>query len=113
MKKCCDYTASMLRQMVAIQRLNKTADGAGGWEKSWSSIGTAHAYMRASGGGERFFADRLNMEIRYVAVIRYRENIQASDRIIYDGKAYQIRSIVDVEFKKKWLELSLEEGVAN
>lgn len=110
--KCCDYTASMLRHMVALQRVTKTADGAGGWDKSWTTIATLYAYMRASGGGERFFADRLNMEIRYVAVIRYRENIQASDRIVFDGKAYQIRSIIDVEFKKKWLELTLEEGVA-
>lgn len=110
--KCCDMTSSMLRQSIIIQRLSKTADGAGGWEKSWSAIGSTWAYMRASGGGERFFADRLNMEIRYLATIRYRTNIQASDRIIYDGKAYQIRSIIDLEFKKKWLELALEEGVA-
>lgn len=110
--KCCDMTSSMLRQSIIIQRLIKTADGAGGWEKSWSAIGSTWAYMRASGGGERFSADRLNMEIRYTATIRYRSNIQASDRIIYDGKAYQIRSIVDLEFKKKWLELTLEEGVA-
>lgn len=110
--KCCDMTASMLRHKVLIQRLNKTADEAGGWEKSWSSIGSTWAYMRASGGGERFFGDRLNMEIRYTATIRYRADLLPSDRIIFEGKPYQIRSIIDLEFKKKWLELSLEEGVA-
>jgi SPP1 family predicted phage head-tail adaptor len=111
--KCCEMTAAMLRQKVQIQRLNKAGDGAGGWEKSWSSIGWTFAYMRATGGGERFFADRLNMEIRYKATIRYRADLLPSDRILFEGKAYQIRSIIDIEFKKKWLELSLEEGVAS
>jgi len=110
--KCCDMTAGMLRHKVIIQRLLKTPDGSGGWTRDWSSVGVAHAYMRASGGSERYGSDRLNSEVRYKATIRWRDNIAANDRILFDGKAFNIRTVIDLEFRKQWLELDLEDGVA-
>lgn len=110
--KCCDITAGMLRHSVFIQRLHKIPDGAGGWIKEWVSIGSSFAFVRAQNGNERFGADRLNAEVRYKAVIRWRNDISTADRIIFEEKAYQIRSIIDVEFRKKFLDLDLESGVA-
>jgi SPP1 family predicted phage head-tail adaptor len=102
----------MLRHPVLIQRLIKTPDGSGGWTKDWSSVGGTWAYIRATGGSEAFTNDRLNGVVRYKATIRYRDNLTVADRILFEEKPYQITAVIDMEFRKKWLELDLVSGVA-
>jgi SPP1 family predicted phage head-tail adaptor len=110
--KCCDLTAGMLRHSVTIQRLNKTPDGAGGWTKDWETILTTKAYIRVTGGTEQNSQDRLNWVQRQFAYVRYSAVIQAKDRLVFQGKNYQIRNLNNVEFRNKYLELDLESGVA-
>jgi SPP1 family predicted phage head-tail adaptor len=110
--KCCDITAGMLRHHVVIERLTKTPDGLGGWVKSWGLVAITRAYMRVTGGSEVNSQDRLNMVQRQRAYIRYRSDLLPNDRLVFDGKPFQIRVINDLEFRKKWLELDLESGVA-
>jgi SPP1 family predicted phage head-tail adaptor len=110
--KCCDITAGMLRHSVSLQRVVKTADGAGGFTHTWSTIATLRAFLRVTGANESTGQDRLNMSQRQKATIRYRSDLLPNDRILFQGKAYQIRGISDIEFRKKYLELDLESGVA-
>lgn len=112
MVKCCDVTAGMLRHSVSLQRVNKVADGLGGFTHTWATVATLRAFLRVSGANETVGQDRLNMTQRQKAVIRYRTDIRPNDRILFDGKAYQIRGISDIEFRKKYLDLDLESGVA-
>jgi len=112
MTKCCDVTAGMLRHTVSLQRVTKTADGAGGFTHTWATIASLKAYLRVSGANERTDQERLNMTQRQKAIIRYRADILPNDRILFEGKPYQIRGISDLEFRKKYLDLDLESGVS-
>jgi SPP1 family predicted phage head-tail adaptor len=110
--KCCDIFAGMLRNKIQIQRLLKTPDGSGGWTKTWIPLGSTWAYIRATGASEQFSQDRLNGVVRYKATIRYKADLTVADRVVFEGKNYQIRAVVDIEFRKKWMELDLESGVS-
>jgi SPP1 family predicted phage head-tail adaptor len=110
--KCCDVTAGMLRHTVALERLTKTPDGAGGFVKAWNSLASVKAYMKVSSGSEQFSQDRLNAVQRVRAYIRYRSDLLPNDRLVFQGKNYQIRNINNLEFKNKYLELDLDSGVA-
>lgn len=110
--KCCDVTASKLRNRIEIQEIVITEDGAGGNTRTWKTIQSVWAMLRQTGGGERYQNDRLTATANFKATIRYRADISPVNRIVYKGLAYQIRSVDNVEFANKFLDLTLENGVA-
>jgi SPP1 family predicted phage head-tail adaptor len=110
--KCGDYSASDLTTPVRFERRVRTPDGAGGWAEAWQTIRTTRAYMKGLSGYERFTSDRLNAETKDRAVIRYYADLRPADRLVTDGKAYNITYIDDVERKHRWMVLDLAGGVA-
>jgi SPP1 family predicted phage head-tail adaptor len=61
---------------------------------------------------ERLQAMQLETPITHTIYIRYRDDLVPRDRILFRGRLFNIRSIVDMEEKKIFLELKAEEGVA-
>lgn len=110
--KCCDVTAGMLREKLFIQRETLTQDALGGDVKEFSSIGSTFGYVQPTGGGERFFGQQLEATITHKIVIRFRTNINPADRILLRGEPLQIRRILNLEMRDKFLELHCEQGVA-
>lgn len=110
--KCCDMTAGMLRTPVQLQSETRTADGGGGFTRTWTTYATPRAHVTQTGGSERFTHERLSATTILRAVIRYRSDVQPQHRAVIRGKTYQIRQVNDVEFRRRWLELALEGGVA-
>lgn len=110
--RCCDITAGKLKNRIELQQLVIVEDGAGGNTRTWKTIQSVWAMLRQTGGGERLQNDRLTATANFKATIRYRAGISAVNRIVFQGKAYQIRSVDNIEFANKYLELTLENGVA-
>ena len=110
--KCCDVTAGKLKNRIQLQELIIVEDGAGGNTRTWKTIQSVWAMLRQTSGSERYQNDRLTAIANFRATIRYRDDISPVNRIVFQGKAYQIRSVDNVEFENKWLDLTLENGVA-
>jgi SPP1 family predicted phage head-tail adaptor len=110
--KCSEYHAGMLSTPVTIQRRVRTADGAGGWNETWTTIRSTRAFIKGLSGYERMTSDRLNAETKDRAVIRYWAGLLPSDRMVIDGLAHNITYINDVERKKRWMVIDLSGGVA-
>lgn len=121
--KCCDITAGKLKSLISIEVNTPTDDGEGGYTDDWAADpeGGVWAMVRAVGGAERFFADRLQPGNRYRFVIRFRGSVRdpgapyysAKDRIVYNGRTYGIESVVDVEDERKYLEIVAIENKAS
>ena len=62
-------------------------------------------------GRERVFANRLNATGDTIATIHYRADLNESMKVVYRGKEYQIRSIINLEEADRFLQLALERGV--
>lgn len=110
--KCCDLTASMLKHRVRIERLNLVEDDMGGQSHTWTLVSQPWAYIKQRSGNEYFQGERLNGLAGFRAVLRYSPLITEVNRLVYLGKAYQIRSVENIEFANQWLDLTLESGVA-
>lgn len=110
--KCCDITPGMLRHSVELQSQTNTPNGSGGFTKSWSTYATVRAGMKATSGWERSAADRLDAQTKNKLTIRYRADIKESDRVLFRGRAYNIRFIDNVEFRDRWMVIDLDGGVA-
>ena len=110
--KCCDMTAGMLREPVEFQAQVITSVGGGASEITYTNKANVRGHFKPISGNERLYAERLDATTRNRLVIRYRSDLTESDRVIIRGRAYQIRSIINTEFRNKFLEIDLDGGVA-
>lgn len=113
--KCCDLTAGMLRHTVAFENPPAVNDGQGGFEGAWTPIATAAAVrgaLKPASGNERYFAGQLESPITHHFYTRYRTDITSKARMVYEGRLFQVRAILDIEERKRWFDITLEEGVA-
>jgi SPP1 family predicted phage head-tail adaptor len=104
----------MLRTPVTFQRKTRVPNGSGGFTDTWSTLANSatRAHVKSLSGFERLQADRLNAQTRERLVCRYFAGLLPKDRVLIEGRPYQIRFINDVERRKKWYEIDLDGGVA-
>lgn len=107
---CCDLTAGKLRNVIDIERETETSLPGGGASVAWNVIASPRAYMKPMSGGERLQAMRLEASVTQRIFIRYRSDIKTSDRINYKGRLMQIRALINLEERNKWLEIYADEG---
>lgn len=109
--KCCELTAGKLRTPIVIQQYTDVSDGMGGVVKTWVPVLTVRSMWKHATMYERLQAMKLNAGVLHRVYIRYSSVPTAKHRIFYKGQAYQIRGVVDIEERGRWLELAVEEGV--
>jgi SPP1 family predicted phage head-tail adaptor len=104
----------MLKEPIAIQRMTRTSDGAGGQTQSWATVSGApiRAAVLPLSGSERYQFDRLDATASLKVTVRYVAGLLESDRIVIRNRNHNIRYIKNVEFADKWLELIVDAGVA-
>ena len=114
MLDCSKYSAGMLKDIVEIQEATRASDGKGGIIKSWSALSGAptRGMMRAVSGGERFASARTEATTTHRLVVRYFDGLQNGHRVMFRSKAFNITFINNVDYADKWLEISLQGGVA-
>ena len=108
------YRVGELDQRIAFQEMTKTPDGLGGNTVVWSTItnGDAWAHVRPASGREVTEFDRVNAEAKYLFVVRNRQDIQDSYRILWDGEPFNIRLRKQPKTRTLYLEIDGERGVA-
>ena len=55
---------------------------------------------------------QLESPLTHAIIIRYTDDILTVDRVNFNGRLMQIRSVRNIEEMNRWIELSCEEGVA-
>ena len=110
--KCCEIYAGKLRNPIQIERLALTPDGTGGNSQTWAVNKNLKAFIKTVSGGEYLHSQRLEARLSHRIYIRYTADILNTDRVVYKGRYFQIRAIINIEEQNKWIELHCEEGVA-
>ena len=108
------YRPGELDQRVTLQKEEFTADGMGGQTSAWVDQATVWAHVRARTGRERLHSDMLAAEGGYMVVIRNRRDldIDASWRVLWRGKALNVRFLEDNGPRDMYLVLDCDQGVA-
>ncbi len=107
--------AGSLRHRACFERAADVADGAGGSTRTWAPFLTVWARWQPERGGERVAAGRLESAVAGVLTVRRSTDscaVTAADRVVLDGNTYQIRSIVNAAGRDRFLEMTIERGVA-
>ena len=106
-------SAGRLRNRITIQAPTHTPDGIGGQLTTWDDLTTVWAEVLPANGGESF---RLGIERKsqfYRVTIRYRSDITAAHRLVWNDVAMNIRTCADPDGRREALLISAETGVAD
>lgn len=114
-------TVSRLRHRLTLQQETQTADGAGGYTRTWSDVadvwaeiisvsGTASSGSR--GGKEILFAGQLQSQVTHKILLRYRDGVTAGMRLVFENRAFNIITLADTGENRDTLELLVIEGIA-
>ena len=101
-----------LRYRVDLQSGTESSDGAGGCTVAHKTIAQIYADIRPSGGSEQYRQGKIQEKVTHKIFIRFREEIDSSWRIQYEGRTFQIKNIINVQERDRFLQLLCEEGVA-
>lgn len=107
--------AGLLRDRVAFQRQAEEGDDGGGQAVAWSTQFTVWGGFRPERGRERLEADRLESAVAGVLTVRSSSQtgqVTAEWRAVIDGEPYQIRAITNPDRRGRFLEMTVERGVA-
>ena len=113
-------TASRLKHRMTLQQEVTSADGAGGYVKSWADvaqlwaeitpISTTGAANGRMSGRELLLGGQLQPEISHRITLRFQEGVTPAMRLVYDGRIFNIRHVANVQEQGEVLELLAQEG---
>ena len=101
-------------QRITLQRLVKTPDGAGGYTESWANLPAnpcPWAKVTAKSGRESMVEGRIAAQFTVLFEIYNRDDVTETDRILWQGAAYNIRGIRREGGRALRLVIEAERGV--
>ena len=110
-----------MRYRLEIQAQARVSDGGGGASVSWTKVVEVYADIQPQRATESVFGrdNQMREVASHTIVIRYRKGVTAAHRLLQtykrDGVAatrtFNIKGVLNVDNRSKFLELSCEEGV--
>lgn len=97
--------AGKLDQRVTVERFTTTTDSWGQPIETWAPLFTCWAAVEPLVGREFIAAQAAQSEVTARIRMRYRPGLTAQDRVIHDGKTYNIVSVIDVRSENRELVL--------
>lgn len=97
-----------LRDRIAILKKQVITDTSGYSQETWLTIAETWAMVEGLKGREYFTAAAVSAEKKIKITIRYRSDIKSDMRIKHDNLYYEIKSIVDLDGRKRYLQLICE-----
>jgi SPP1 family predicted phage head-tail adaptor len=101
-----------LRHTATLQREQRVPDGGGGYALSWIAVVTLRVEVEPLSGRERLHAGQLESSVTHRVTARWRSGITAGMRLLFRSRPLNIRTVINIEERDRWLELMCEEGVA-
>ena len=99
-----------LKKRVTIQRRSQSVDEYGGQSVAWQDLATVWASFEPTGGKE----DPQSGQVRAVATfkigMRFFDGLTPADRLVYNGRVFDIVNINDVEELHREFDITAREG---
>jgi SPP1 family predicted phage head-tail adaptor len=97
--------AGTLRQRITIQRKTHTQNALGEPVVVWTKVATVWTERKTLRGREFDSAGTEQAEYMNVYTLRYRDDISEEMQVIDEGQAHNIRQVLDIDGRKRMLEL--------
>ena len=100
-----------LTEPIELHSLTSTGDGMGGATAAWAKYADVWAHIRPLAGGESQGAARTEGTSKYLVVIRNRDDVRDTHKIVWNGRELNIRFPRARGTRDLYLEIEAEVGV--
>lgn len=103
-----------LRHKITIQKQNNNSDKQDDYGQPldiWVDVARSWASINPISGKEIFAAETVSSEITHKIKIRYRSGITPDMRIVFNGRIFEIKSIINFQERNIDLQLMCKELV--
>lgn len=100
-----------LNQRVRIEKRQSGQDDFGQAVLTWVPLCTTWAEVLPLRGREFFAAAQVQQEHSIKVRLRYRHDIDAGMRLVWNGRAHDITGVIALEGGRQWLEIMALAGV--
>lgn len=84
-----------MNRRVLFQSRSLTPDAGGGYTEAVVDLAETWAYVEPLEGDEQLRAMQTGMKRPHRFTVRYRENVGGATGLVYAGRAFDVRSVVD------------------
>ncbi len=107
----------MLRRRFRLEERVLTDAGGGGHTQTWNELSTIWGSLDPISARERWNAHKLEPNVTHRIITRYRPDIRVNEdqHLALDTlpeRQFNIRGVINIEERDKFMELLVEEGVA-
>ncbi len=115
--KIKDVKVGKLRRKFSLQRREKTPDGAGGFTFTWPEEAVIWGSLDPLSARETWTAQKLEVPVTHRMVTRWTKSLTVDEnkRLVLEGQAdriFNIRGVINIEERDRFLDVLVEEGVA-
>lgn len=103
--------AGQLRHRLSLQSPTITNTSTGTITEAWGTVATIWGSVEPLRGREFYDSALINSDVTARIVIRYTSDIEPNYRIVYDNRTFLIESIVDIDERRKEMNLMVTEEV--
>jgi SPP1 family predicted phage head-tail adaptor len=100
-----------MTELIELHSLTSTSDGMGGSTQAWAKYADVWAHIRPLSGSEREGAMRTEGTAKHLIVIRNRDDVRDTHKIVWGARELNIRFIRSRGPRDLYLELEAEVGV--
>jgi SPP1 family predicted phage head-tail adaptor len=100
-----------LNKHVTIQRRGTGQDSVGQAEEAWGDVTTVWASIQPISGRNYFNASGERAEVTHQIMTRYGPDIAVRDRVVIDKRIFEIRAVLNMEDRDRYLQLMVTEHV--
>ena len=104
-----------LRHRLTIEAPAAQDDSFGGRADPWAvpqRVARVWGRIEPLRGSEKLLGMQLSERVTHRITIRHRSDVASSQRLRLGTRLFNIRAVIDVDERGRWLELLCEEGVA-
>lgn len=111
-KTCSKNNPSMMNKRVDVQQLVRTSDSQGGYTEAWATIATVWAKLEPVKAYEKFQAAQTETPVSHNVTMRYRPSITDQNRLLYNGRIFGIKEVINVGEADAFLSIKAIERAA-
>ena len=101
-----------MRYRVKVENATNTRDAGGGLSQSYSPVTTIYANIKPMNANSIYRQWIVQEKVTHEVTIRYMKNISTNSRVSYGSRNFNIKGIINVDERDRFLKLLCEEGVA-
>jgi SPP1 family predicted phage head-tail adaptor len=103
--------AGRLRHRITVQENTPTQNEIGEWVDAWTDYATVWASVEPARGSQYYQAKQLDSKVDGTIIMRYRDDIEPTMRVIHDGRTLKIVSLLTVKERKRELHIMYSEAL--